>query len=95
MPKRWRRQPNERGLARVCQSPRGYELHENGKQLAYVSPVTRGLTREVTGWYFVCLGPAHHNSLWENVAYPTADEAKGAALAHIKQATTPTPETPK
>ena len=42
----FKRQANETGLARVCQSPRGYELRVDKKQLATVYPLVDHRTFE-------------------------------------------------
>lgn len=79
---RFRKQPDERGLARVCQGPRGYELRDGTLVVMHVAPLT-GLGRaryEVAGWYVYGLGI---NTASEPVA--TADEAKALALAHAKK----------
>lgn len=49
----WRRQPNETGLARVIQAPRGWDLRATGSiaKLASVRPKT-DMSRSVRGWYF-------------------------------------------
>ena len=71
--KRWRKQPNETGLARICQSARGFELRENGETIAHVAQ-TKG------GWYWYGYG---NNTCSKPVA--TADEAKAEAVLWIKE----------
>lgn len=88
MAKRWRREPNETGLSRVVQSPRGFQLWDGGVKLASVNPKLAGFAahRDIVGWYFVATPPSGrtHNSLWSDPPYQTADDAKAAALAYLK-----------
>jgi hypothetical protein len=80
----WSRQPDETGLARVRQSPRGAVLKANGKEAAYVSPHLGGRNwREVIGWYFVGMGRNSFNDPDRAGVYPTIDEAKAACKAWI------------
>jgi hypothetical protein len=48
----WSKEPNESGLAKVCQLPRGAILKLNGKQIATVHAYTEGFSRELRGWYW-------------------------------------------
>jgi len=66
---RWRKEPNETGLARVCQSPRGFDLTQAGKILARVRRTRNG------GWFWYMLS---HNTCDNPVA--TADEAKAEVM---------------
>jgi len=50
---RWKRQPNERGLARVIQGPRGWDLYMGTERLGYVRVLYMGLSRQTNGWYYV------------------------------------------
>ena len=79
---RFRKQPNETGLARVVQGPRGYELRDGTKVVMHVAPLTGyGRARhQVNGWYVYGLGI---NTTSEPVT--TADEAKAFAMAHAKK----------
>jgi len=76
---RFRKQPNETGLARAVQGPRGYELRDGTRVVMHVAPL---LYRrwEITGWYVYGLGI---NTASNPV--DTADEAKAFALAHAKK----------
>lgn len=75
-PMRWRRQPNETGLARVCQGPRGFELVENKQILAHVS-----YSGFADGWYFYAeVLDRNINSLAEGMpVWRDVEEAKAAA----------------
>lgn len=64
----WRRQADERGLARVCQSERGFELRYSGMTVGQVSKTSGG-------YYFYGCGK---NSLWEKLKFETYDLAKVA-----------------
>ena len=48
----WSRQPNETGLARVCQSERGKDLKLLGCRIAYVRPFGRwrALESQILDW---------------------------------------------
>ena len=80
--KRWRRKPNETGLARHCQGPRGFELRENGKVLVRVggwrAPARGGNGR----WHWYGFS---RNSLCESLPrdFATAEEAKADALVSL------------
>lgn len=65
----WRRQPDETGLAKVCQSDRDAELRFNGETLAHVSTTWDGCY-----YYYGC----GRNSLCLNVSYPCEGSAKKA-----------------
>ena len=77
MAKRWRRQPNETGLASVAQSPRGYDLREGGEVLARVRPKLE--RRIMVGWYWYGFG---FNTCGTPVE--TADIAKAQVINRIK-----------
>lgn len=74
----WRKQPNEKGLAGVCQSPRGFLLNYGGQAVATVRPRC-DTHRRIIGWYWCGDGV--------NTAYrfaATVDEAKAECMAHFK-----------
>lgn len=82
MTARWRKQPSEKGLARVVQGLRGFDLAEKGEIIIQVRPLYQGFGREVKGWYWYGLG--------KNTATApktTPDEAKAEAMAHFKAVT--------
>jgi len=72
--KRWRKEPNETGLMRVCQSTRGFELRENGVTIAHVATKFSD-----TRWYWYGFGK---NTSATPVA--TAEEAKKEVMKYIK-----------
>jgi len=78
--KRWSRQQNETGQAKICQSPRGIDLKEDGIVIASVRPIMDGLTRKVEGWYWYGLG---NNSC--NKPVSTMEEAKAQVMEYIKR----------
>lgn len=55
MAARWRKQPNDTGLARVCQGQRGFELREDGKRLMSVSHAPERYGHNGM-WYWVGFG---------------------------------------
>lgn len=71
--KRWRKQPSEIGLARICQSTRGLELRENGKILVHVAPLRDGR------WYWCGFG---QNTCGSPVK--TKEEAKAEVIKFMK-----------
>ena len=83
MPARWRKQANERGLAAVCQGPRGYELREGKNVLIRVSPYFGNPhIWTLAGWYWCGLG---RNTFVEGKSWPTAEEAKADAMAYYRE----------
>ena len=75
MAMRWARQPNETGLRRVAQWPRGWELREHGEVQMHVAP----LDRRCSAWYWY----GHGKNTCDTPA-TTAEEAKAQAAAHYK-----------
>ena len=86
---RWRKQPNETGLARIVQGPRGYDLWYGDRDLGSAHPLTHWPDRyTIVGYYWSVgsdkdLGIAHRNTASAPVA--TMEEAKAACLAYIKE----------
>ena len=77
MAKRWRKQPNETGLASIGQRTRGYDLREGGEVLAQVRPLEKDWT--VSGWYWYGYGV---NTCGTPVE--TAELAKAQVIIYIK-----------
>ena len=71
----WRRQPNETGLAAICQSERDYELRFNGEILGHVSRSHKG------DYYFYGCGK---NSLQNNETFLEIGKAKKACKEWVK-----------
>ena len=85
---RWRKQPNERGLARVVQLPRGHDYTDGEKTIAYVRPSIDGYggSRALKGWYWWASGDAglpYVNTC--NDLCATAEEAKKKAQSYVKE----------
>ena len=74
MAARWRKEPNEQGLASVCQSTRGLELREKGEMIIMVSSLREG------GWYWYGMG---QNTCGNPVS--TMQEAKDQATKFYKE----------
>jgi hypothetical protein len=74
MAARWRRQPDEQGLARVCQSPRGLQLREKGVVILRVNHLRGG------GWYWCGMG----QNTCDNAA-SSMEEAKEQAIKFYKE----------
>ena len=74
---RWAKQPSEKGLARVCQGPRGWELREHGKVQMCVAPIDRSCS----AWYWY-----GHGENTADAPAPTAEVAKQQAAAHYRSA---------
>jgi hypothetical protein len=77
---RWRKQPDEKGLARTFQNKRGLELREGTTIVMRVAPSQDRMGRGIDGWYWYGLGK---NTCQEPCA--TQEEAKAQADAHYKQ----------
>ncbi|MFL7901595.1 hypothetical protein ACJ41P_10710 [Azospirillum argentinense] len=82
----WRRQPNETGLARVCQYTRGYDLRIGNDRLASVGPNGRHAER---GWNWYASEDTDRGIAWKNSAaegrsFATAEEAKADAESYIR-----------
>lgn len=75
----WRKQPSEQGLASVGQRERGFELRYGDVDVASVTPVTNGMSRQTTGWYYCAradeYGVPRHNT-YGTQHWPTKEEAK-------------------
>ncbi len=84
---RWKLEPRETGLRAVCAGPRGSSLHDGTKRYATVRALRGG------GWFWVAgwdSGVPHKNTC--DAPSATAQEAKDAALAYVKQHLAPTQE---
>ena len=80
----WRKQPNETGLARVTQGPRGFQLRKDGEIVMWVAPLlVRWKSYDIVGWYFYGAGA---NTSHEPCA--TAEEAKTQAKKHYLETLT-------
>jgi hypothetical protein len=77
---RYRKEPDETGLARAVQGPRGYELRDGEEVVMRVAPLTGRDRYTIYGWYVYGLGI---NTVGIPVA--TADEAKEFAKSHAKK----------
>lgn len=76
-------EPSERGLARICQGPRGYIVSLDGKVVGHVSVSLHCPTRREEGWYFYAsVGQARINSCEKLL--PTKEEARAACIAWVK-----------
>lgn len=81
---RWKLSPRETGLAGVCAAPRSSWLTDGVTRYACVSPWTTGLNH-YRGWYWVAgwdSSVPRINTCSTPVA--TIEEAKAAAMAHVK-----------
>jgi hypothetical protein len=92
-PLRWRRQPDNQGLAAIGQPPRGAELRIGEKILAHVYPYSKSTwgRKDYEGWYWVAASRTYDIPL-KNTCHdplPTIEEAKAAAktyvLEHLKR----------
>jgi len=84
----FRKQPNEPGLARVCQGPRGYVVSVDGIAVGNVSPLSRGFGSSVIGWYWV-VGTYPKYGIPLTNTYrspkPTKEEARDECKAFIRE----------
>ena len=53
---RFRREPNEKGLASIGQGPRGYELWYGDERLGSAHEITEGVARLGTGLFYWSVG---------------------------------------
>jgi hypothetical protein len=86
----WSREPDERGLAGVCQSPRGMVLKANGANVASVSPHCVGF-RRYAGWNWCArcdeLGIQLRNSLVNPISvkvYKTKEAAQAECAEYVR-----------
>jgi hypothetical protein len=83
---RWRRQPNETGLARVCQTERGYDLRMGEEVLAQVRPTYAGFGRQSEGYYwFARSGDWLPLKNTASTPVATMEEAKREAEAYVRR----------
>ena len=75
--RRWRRQPEERGFARVCRGWRGYRLWYGSETCVTVAG-TGGGRSDPTSFYWYGMG---RNTLGEGLAFSTAEAAKKDTMA--------------
>ena len=80
----WRREPNEKGLAGVCQSTRGQELRYQRKTVDIVKEFTQGFSRVCVGYWWSCHQP-NHNSLWDRNVFKTEEDAKADLKKYFLQ----------
>ena len=82
-----RKEENETGLARVCQSPRGFVISVDGKKVARVGSY-RGLGAKPDGWHWYggddSLGIPRRNSSAEGLTYETKEACRDACIAYLK-----------
>jgi hypothetical protein len=83
---RWRKDPRETGLARICAGPRGHTLYKDGEErVASVNPFRNGWTHEYIGWYWVAFGDGiPRKNTCENPV-ETEAEAKKEAMTYVKK----------
>lgn len=84
----WKKQANERGLAKVCQGQRGFDLRLNGEPIAHVRPF--GWGNDKKGWYWY--GCSKNTS---DKPSATPEEAKIECLEHCKAHIAQQPELSK
>lgn len=82
-PLRWRKQPSERGLARICQGARGWDLQRGGEVLAQVRYCYRD--RENVVYFYASVNGINYNSLWDGRRFPTVEAAKDAAKKWVRE----------
>src|SRR5579859_8196065 len=92
----WRREPNETGLARVCQSPRGAELRlcvpgRKPERVGWVNPVRHSF-HDYRGWYWIAWSKDGRVPRYNTVdsecgvvkTFDTLDAAKADCFAYVK-----------
>ena len=94
----WSRQPNETGLARVCQSERGKDLKLLGCRIAYVRPFGRWRALESEAqWYWVAFDTAKGIPLRNTSSEPcaTMEEAQAQCEAYVRECLKLPPKKPR
>lgn len=81
----WKKEPNETGLARIGQSPRGYDLNIDGERVGSVRPHRVGWERRWDGWWWCARSDKHGIPLRNEASNPlkTIEEAKDACKAYV------------
>ena len=79
-----RKQKSEKGLARIGQSPRGYEISLDGKVVANVGAHLEFPTRNIKGWYFYARVGDKSINTYDNLL-PTKEEARDAAKKWVRE----------
>lgn len=89
---RWRREPSGRGIARIFQGKRGWELMIGKKKVAYVGVLYKRFSSNILGWYWwACVdesdGLGFVASLINTSNRPasTDEECKKLAEAYIRK----------
>lgn len=80
----FRKEENEKGLAAVCQSPRGYYVCVNKVPVALCKVY---LNNKRFYWYILTnsLNIPGYNSLWHKITFATMEEAKADAKAYVQK----------
>jgi uncharacterized protein YfiM (DUF2279 family) len=84
----FRKQKNEIGLARVCQSPRGYAIFIDGKEIGQVTGIRNWNSRALSfmiSWQADLPTREWYNSASENQTFETKELAKEFAKNKLKE----------
>jgi len=83
----WRKEPNETGLSRVTQGPRGAILKLDGEDAGHVAPF-RVAWHTYKGWYWYAGTDdgrvPRQNTASDRRPYATIDEAKAACETYVR-----------
>lgn len=83
-----RRQESEQGLARVCQSPRGFVISLDGKRVGHVGfarPFGSVTDRSEEHWFWYAhVGDVSRNSASHCSYYATREAARDACIEWVK-----------
>lgn len=82
----WKRQANETGLARVCQSPRGFDLRAGGRYIGGVRPHRVDRFGRYAGWYWYAVDDTLRIGRMNTNDSPvlTIEEAKSECIAYVR-----------
>lgn len=81
----WRRQENETGLAKICQTPRGLVGKVDGKDVFRVSPKFVGFSRVIDGWWWIHTAPNMAVRSFDTMPlFDTKEAARDSATAYYK-----------
>lgn len=83
-PLRWRKEPDEQGLASIGQAARGWDLRRDGEELAVVRPIESPRFCVVAWYFYGSVGDKSYNSFNDKKAWKTPEAAKAAAEKWVR-----------
>jgi len=83
-----KREENERGLARVCQGPRGFEIRIKGERVGHAMWGRNFGQAYGSGYWFWYAGSERYSVPRKNASdepFETAEAARDACLAYVRK----------